>query len=192
MGKSTPSNSSLENAQVADANALTSIAQTQSANSQAEFNASFPGFQSAENFYGTLSTGDPYAISQAMAPATQQISQATQGAKQNIMNNSPNGGEKNLAIEQADVSQGAQVGGQASQGYLNSFNALAQLAGQGVGASTSSAGTAISGYNSAASTSGSVVSENTAAKGAQLGALSSLGSDAATIGAAGITSGAFI
>lgn len=181
MGKSSTSNSSLENAQVADANALTSIAQTQSDNSQSLFNASFPGFEQAESFYGSLSTGSPYAISTAMAPAVQQISQATQGAKQNIMNNSPNGGEKNLAIEQADVSQGAQVGGQASQGYLNSFNALAQLAGQGVSGSTSSANTAISGYNSASSTQSNVVSENTAAKGANLGALTSVASDAAML-----------
>lgn len=186
MGKGSgdTSNSSLQQAQVNDANALTGIAQQQSQNSSQLFNASFPGFNKAEDFYSSLASGDPAAISRAIAPATQQINQATTSAKANIMNNSPNGGEKNLALEQADVSQGAQVGNTASQGYLNSFNALAQLSGQGVGESTGAAGTAISGLNSAGSLQGSVVNQNIQEKGAQLGALTGLGSDAAELGSA--------
>jgi len=183
MGKG-GDNSALQAGQLADANALTSLATQQQNNSQQLFNTTFPGLQKSEDFYSTLSTGDPTAIARAIAPATQQISQATTSAKNNIMNNSPNGGEKNLALEQADVSQGSQVGSTASQGYLNSFNALSQLAGQGVGESTSAAGTAISGFGSAANTQGNIVQQNIQQKGAQLGALTSLGSDAATVGAA--------
>ena len=108
----------------ANSDALTQIAQQQNANAQKLFQEANPGFQSAENFYGTLSTGDPYAIARAISPATQQISQATTGAKQNIMNNAPSGGEKTLALEQADVNQGAQVGQAATGSFLNSFNAL--------------------------------------------------------------------
>lgn len=162
--------------------ALVSLAQQQNQRGSQLFNASFPGFQQAENFYGTLSTGDPYAIARATAPATQQITQATQSAKQNIIQNAPAGGEKNLALEMADVSRGAQVGGVASGGYLNSFNALAQLAGQGVGESISSANTAVSGYGastSALSNLGQLQMQQyqiqQQAKGSTLGALSSLG-----------------
>jgi len=165
---------SAQNSLVSNSDALTAIAQQQSANSQKLFNASFPGFGQAENFYQTLSTGDPYAIARATAPATQQIDLATAGAKQNIMNNAPAGGEKNLALEQADVNQGAQVGQTASSGYLNSFNALAQLAGQGVGQSTSSAGTAISGLSSANQGYNSVYQNATSGKGSQLGLLGGL------------------
>ena len=173
--------------------ALVSIAQSQNQNSQTLFNEANPGFQSAENFYGTLASGDPYAIARAVAPQTQQIAQATAGAKQNIMNNAPSGGEKNLALEQADVSQGAQVGQVSSGAVSGSYNALASLAGQGTGESISAAGTGISGLNSANSALTSLgglqmqqYQVQQQAKGQQLGALSSLGGDIfSAAGAAG-------
>lgn len=183
-GSSSTDNSALQAGQLQDANALTALAQQQGANSQQLYNTSFPGFQQAENFYSTIATGDPGKIAAATAPAVQQIDAATTSAKQNILNNSPNGGEKNLALEQTDVARGAKVGDVTSQGYLGSFNALAQLAGQGVGEGISSAGTGISGFNSAAGVQGNMVQQNIQEKGAQLGALTSLGTDAATVGAA--------
>lgn len=137
--------STAQDSLVNNSNQLTSIASSQAAHGDQLFGASFPGFGQAENFYQNLATGDPTAIARATAPATQQIDLATAGAKQNILNNSPAGGERNLALENADVSRGAQVGGTGSNAFLNSFNALAQLAGQGVGQSISGAGTAISG-----------------------------------------------
>lgn len=167
-----------------NSDALTAIAQQQNQRSDQLFQEANPGFKQAESFYGSLSTGDPGKIAQAISPAVQQIGQATAGAKQNIMNNAPSGGEKNLALEQADVQQGAQVGQAATGSYLNSFNALAQLAGQGTGESISSAGTAISGYNSANQGLNQLGNQQIQQKGAQLGALTSLGSDAATVGAA--------
>lgn len=184
MGKSSGLSQSVQNSEAANATALTQIAQAQEGRADQLFQESNPGFVSAENFYQNLSTGDPYAISRAISPATQQIAQATAGAKQNIMNNAPAGGEKNLAFQQADVSQGAQVGQAATGSFLNSFNALGQLAGQGTGESISSAGTAISGYNSANQGLNALGQQQIQQKGAQLGALTSLGSDAATLGAA--------
>jgi hypothetical protein len=183
VGKSSGLSPQVQAGELANSTALTQIAQQQAGNAETLFQQSNPGFQQAENFYGTLSTGDPYAIAKAISPATQQIAQSTAGAKQNIMNNAPSGGEKTLALEQADVSQGAQVGQAATGSYLNSFNALAQLAGQGTSESISAAGTGISGYNSANQGLGQLGQLQIQQKGAQLGALTSLGSDAATLGA---------
>ena len=168
----------------ANSSALVGLAQQQNQRSGQLFNETFPGLQSAEQFYGTLSSGDPYAIARAISPATQQITAATTAAKQNILQNAPAGGEKNLALEQADVARGAQVGQTATGSYLGSFNALAQLAGQGVGESISSAGTAISGFGQANQGLQQLGNLQIQQKGAQLGALTSLGSDAATVGAA--------
>lgn len=169
-----------------NSNALVKIAQQQGANAQQLFGESQPGFNSAEQFYSALSTGDPSAIMRATAPATQQIGQATASAKGNILDSAPNGGEKNLALEQADVNQGAQVGNTASQGYLNSFNALAGLAGQGIGQSISSAGTGISGFGQSNQALGQLGNQQVQQKGAVLGALGSLADAGGLIGAAKI------
>lgn len=128
---------------------LVDIATQQAANAQQLFNIAEPGFQTSENFYAALASGDPGAIMRAISPAAQQINQATAGAQADILATTPAGGERNLALEQADVAKGSQIGGLASGAYTGSFNALGQLAGQGVGESISGAGTAISGISSA-------------------------------------------
>ena len=128
--------------------ALSSIATQQNANASQLYGEAYPGFAKAEDFYTALSSGDPSAISRAISPATQQITQSADAAKANILRSGTPGGEKNLALEQVDVNRGAQVGSTATQGYLGSFNALAQLAGQGTNASIASAGTGISGLSS--------------------------------------------
>lgn len=178
-GNSKGLSNSVTGGEQANSDALVKIAQQQGQNSQQLFGESQPGFQSAEQFYSALSTGDPAAIMRAIAPATQQIGQATASAKSNILANAPNGGEKNLALEQADVNQGAQVGNTASQGYLNSFNALAGLAGQGIGQSISSAGTGISGLGQSTQALGQLGNQQIQQKGATLGAI---GSAAGTVG----------
>lgn len=189
-GKGKGVNQDRQNIQ-ANANQLTGIAQTQSNQSTQLFNSAFPGFQSAENFYTALSSGDPTAIARAISPATQQIGTATAGAKQNILNNDPSGGEKNLALEQANVNQGAQVGSTASQGYLNSFNALAKLAGQGVGQSQTGAGTAISGLSASNQGSGQAANLGIEQKGASMAGLGGLAQDATSlVGSAGTAGGA--
>lgn len=169
-----------------DENALTQIATQQASNSNQLFNASFPGMVQSEQQAQTLASGDPYAIARAISPVAQQTSIATSAAKQNILNSGPAGGEKNLALEQADVNQGAKVGDAATQGYLNSFNALASMGATGTGLGISSAGAATSGFNSAGSLSVQQEQLGIQQKGNTLGAFSSLGSDAATIGAAAL------
>ncbi len=185
-GCSKGNSAAAQQAELNNSNTLTSIASGQAANANQLFSASFPGFQSAENFNQTLSTGDPYAIARAVAPADQQITAATTGARNNILNNAPAGGEKNLALEQADVNQGAQTGSVASQGYLNSFNSLAQLAGSGIGLGNSATSSALSGLNSANSGYNNVYNQNAESKGSTLGALGSLGNIGATLGAAAL------
>jgi hypothetical protein len=174
-----------------DANsALTQIAQSQNQRGGQLFDASFPGFEKAENFYSTLSTGDPYAISRAIAPAAQQITQAADASKAQILRTGAPGGEKNLAIENVDVNRGAQIGSTASSGYLNSFNALAQLAGQGVNQSISSVGTGIGAYQAGTQAIGQLGNQqlqaqqlNAEEKGSTFGSLAGLGGSVA--GAAG-------
>ena len=125
------------------------IAQGQAKNAQQLFGESFPGFVKAEDFYSGLASGDPATIARAIAPATQQITQQAAGAKANILRTAPPGGEKNLALEMVDVNRGAQTGSLASNAYLQSFPALAQLSGQGISQNIQSAGTGISGYGTA-------------------------------------------
>lgn len=170
---------------------MTKLAQQQGANSQQLFQGSFPGFQSAEQFYQSLATGDPYAIARAIAPAAQQINAATTGARNNIINNTPVGGERNLALDQADLQQGAQVGSTAANGYLGSFNALAQLAGQGVNQSIGSAGAGISGYGTANQGLTSAGQLGIEQKGSSLGALGSLAGVGGQIGSAALLAGGF-
>lgn len=129
--------------------ALVKIAQGQAHNAEQLYNLTEPGLVTAENFYETLASGDPGAIMRAISPAAQQVSEATAGAKSNILANSPAGGEKNLALEMTDVSRGAEVGKLAAGATTGAPNALATLAGQGVGESISAAGTGISGLSAA-------------------------------------------
>jgi hypothetical protein len=177
-----------QDAMAANSTALTNLAQQQGANSEKLFNESNPGFEKAESFYSALSSGDPYAISRAIAPAAQQINESTAGAKQNILASDPNGGEKNLALEQADVAQGAEIGKLGSGAYTGSFNALASLAGQGTGEGIASAGAATSAYGASNQGWGQIGQMQIEQKGNSLGALSSLGGDAASLGAAEIKS----
>lgn len=148
----------VQNGILNDVNSLTQLSQQQAQNAlplyqhaAQLYNLTEPGMQTAENFYQSLASGQPGAIMRAINPAVQQITSATAGAKKNILENTPSGGEKNLALEMADANQGAQIGGIASQAFLNAPNALASLAGQGIGESLSSFGTGISGTSSAMS-----------------------------------------
>lgn len=175
--------------QAADENQLVQIAQGQASNADSLFKSSFPGFQSAENFYTQLSSGDPYAISRALAPVATQADTAAAGAKKNILQTGPAGGEKNLALEQVDVNRGATVGDAASKGYSGSFNALASLAGQGIGESQSATGAALQGYGTAGNMALQEQQLQIQQKGNTLGAFSSLGGDAASIIGGGVGGG---
>lgn len=151
MGKGAPAGPSpeVEKGMLDNQSALVKIAQGQAKNAEQLYNLTEPGLVTAENFYETLASGDPGAIMRAISPAAQQTSEAAAGAKRNIMDNAPSGGEKNLALEMVDVGRGAEVAHLASGATVGAPNALAQLAGQGVGESISAAGTGISGFSSA-------------------------------------------
>lgn len=157
----------------------------QSANQRAGqlFQASFPGFEEAENYYKTLASGDPAAIARAIAPAAQQINQQSQAAAQRIEQDSPRGGEKNLALEENQITRGAQVGNLASQSYLSAFQNLAGLAGQGVGESTSQTGAATAAGNAAGNQYSNIANQQAEAKATNLGFYSSLAGSAAEMAA---------
>jgi hypothetical protein len=179
-------NKQLEDSQAGLATKLTSLLGQQEGNSQQLFNLAFPGMQQSENFYSALASGSPDLLAKVTAPAAQQINQAATGAKQNIMQNAPAGGEKNLALENVNVSQGDQLGKLASQGYTGSFNALAQMGQGGVSQSQSAANTAISAGSAAGSQYSNLVNEHIQQKGASLGAFGGLAGDAAGLGMAAI------
>jgi hypothetical protein len=67
----------IQESQLADQNALTSLAQQQGANSNTLFNLGLPGLQTSENQAATLASGDPDAIAKLVAPAAQQVQTAT-------------------------------------------------------------------------------------------------------------------
>src|ERR1700722_13171652 len=132
-----------------DESALVGLAGQQAQNAQTEFNLAEPGQVQAENWYSSLASGDPAAIMRAIAPTAQAASQATAGAKANIMANDPAGGEKNLALELADVNRDRQIASTASGASIGAENALAKMGTSGVGLSEGLAGSAISGYGAA-------------------------------------------
>lgn len=189
-GSDTGVSSGVSSGLQSDADALTKIAMSQQGNADKLFSASFPGFSQATQHAETLASGDPYALSRELSPQIQQITAATTGAKQNILNSAPNGGEKNLALEQADVARGAQVGSLTTNSSNNAFNTLAGLGSQGIGLGQNSTSEAISGLNAGAGVTGQIGTFQlqdqqlqAEQKGSSLGALSSLGGDAATLGA---------
>lgn len=140
------------------------------------FSASFPGFQTAENYYQTLASGDPTAIARANAPATQQINEQSQATAQRINQDMPRGGEKNLALEENEINKGAQIGKNATQGYLSSFQNLAGLAGQGIGQSGQQSQIAGSEFST-------VANQQAEGKASELGFYSSLAGSGASLAA---------
>lgn len=173
MGSSGVSDSTTNTMQQ-NSSALAALAQQEQQQGQQLFGASFPGFQKAEGFYNTLATGDPYAISRAIQPAAEKVSEATAGSINNIMQNAPAGGEKNLAIEGALVGQGQKVGDLASNAFLGSFGNLASLGGQGIGQGLGATSTAVSGYGASSQGEAQVANIQAQEKSQQLGAFGSL------------------
>jgi hypothetical protein len=173
---------------LANQTGLEQIAQEQEKNSQQLYNLTEPGLVSSENFYQTLQSGDPGAIMRAIAPTAQASNEAAAGAKANIMANSPAGGEKNLALESVDINRGAQIASTASGASMGANNALAQLAGQGVGESISASSGATGAYSAGSQTLSSLGSLNIQdqqlnmqKKGQTLGAVGGLMGDATSV-----------
>jgi len=184
MGKSGGISQNVTNAETGLAEQTAASAKQVSAEGQQEFNTSFPGFQQAENYYQQLATGDPGAISRAIAPAAQQIDAQSTASAQRIEQDSPRGGVKNLALEENQINKGAQIGNLASQSYLSSFQNLAGLAGQGIGESISSTGTGLQGLSSAGNQYSNIANQQAEGKASQLGFIGSLAGSGAEIAGA--------
>lgn len=165
-----------EQSQTQIANSLSGLLTQQEGQGQQLFNLAFPGLQQSENFSQALASGSPNLIASVTAPAAQQVQQATAGAKQNILNTSPAGGERNLALEQADVSQGSQIGQIASTGYLGAQNTLATLGQSGIGLGQNATGLGIQAGSAASQQYSHIVQQNIQQKGATLGAAGGLAS----------------
>lgn len=155
------------------------------------FNLTEPGLQLTESFYKTLASGDPAQIQKATAPATEAIASNYERAKSNISENMPRGGARDLAIQEADISKAAQIGGTKAQAYLGSFPALASLAGQGIGLSLNEVSTALSAFQGASASNQSAGNMEGEGKAQTLGFIASLGQSAAT-GAGMAMSGCWI
>lgn len=183
MGKSGGISQETQDAEVNIAQQQTDIAKQANTRANQLFGASFPGFQEAEQYYQNLASGDPSAIARAISPAAQQIDQQAEGAKKRIEQDAPRGGVKNLALEENEINKGAQIGNLATQSYLNSFNSLAGLAGQGVGQSQGFTGSAISGLSAAGNQYSNIANQQAEAKASQLGFISSLAGSGAGLAA---------
>lgn len=150
------------------------------------FNMAIPGLEAANSYYTKLASGDPSALSRANAPAIQGITQQSNAAKQNIVQDTPRGGERNLALDQADIAKGSQISQLTTGSYTNAFPSLAQLSGQNVSQGNAATQTGLSGLSSAAGQYGNLLNINAQDKASTLGLLGSLAGAGATLGAAKI------
>jgi len=164
------SSAASEQAQNALAEQMAATGATETAQGTTLFNLALPGLQQAESYYGKLASGDPNALARANAPAVQAITQASDSAKKNIVQDNPRGGERNLALEEADLSKGAQIGQLETGSYTSSFGSLAGLGGQNVSQGTAATSSGLQGMNAAANQYGQIQQINAQNKAQTLGA----------------------
>jgi hypothetical protein len=181
MGKGGGISDRTQAAEVNIAQQQTDIAKQQQQNAQREFNASYPGFQTAENYYQTLASGDPSAIARSIAPATQQINAQAEANKQRINQDTARGGAKNLALAENEINKGAQIGNASTQSFLQAFQSLAGLAGQGIGQSNQATGLATGALSAAGNQYSQIANQQAEGKAAQLGFFSSLAGSGAEL-----------
>lgn len=178
MSSKPVSSAASEQAQNTLAQQMAATGATETAQGQTLFNMALPGLEQSEAYYGKLASGDPNALARANAPAVQAITQASNSAKKNIVQDQPRGGERNLALEEADLSKGAQIGQLETGSYTSSFGSLAGLGGQNVGQGTAATSSGLQGMNAAANQYGQIQQINAQNKAQTLG----MGSDLAGIG----------
>lgn len=162
------------------------LAQKSDARADKLFNLTEPGLDLAEQFYKSLASGDPTKIQQSTAPATEQIAKSYQAAKENIMDNAPRGGTKDLAMEEADISKSGAIGSTRANAFLSSFPALSALGGQGVGLSINEVTQALSAFTGASSSNQAAGQMAGAGKAQTLGFIGGLAGDAAKVGSAAL------
>jgi hypothetical protein len=151
---------------------------TQTAEGSQLYSLALPGIETAEAQAAKNASGDPHALARANAPAIQAITQSSDSAKKNIMQDNPRGGERNLALEEADLTKGAQVGQAVTGAYNASFGTLAGLGGQNVSQGTASSSAGMQGMNAAANQYGQIQQINAQNKAQTMG----MGSDIAGMG----------
>lgn len=167
---SKPTSSAVDQqAQAELAQQMAATGATQTAEGSKLFNLALPGLEQSEAYYGKLASGDPNALARANAPAVQAITQATNAAKKNIVQDNPRGGERNLALEEADLSKGAQIGQLETGSYTSSFGSLAGLGGQNVSQGTAATSSGLQGMNAAANQYGQIQQINAENKGNLMG-----------------------
>jgi len=165
------SSAASEQAQNALANQMAATGATETAEGSKLFNMALPGLEQSEAYYGKLASGDPNALARANAPAIQSITKSTDSAKKNIMQDNPRGGERNLALEEADLTKGAQIGQLETGSYTSSFGSLAGLGGQNVGQGTSAQSSGVQGMNAAANQYGQIQQINAQNKAQTMGSV---------------------
>jgi len=177
----------------ADSSAISNLANQMSATGAAQtaegsqlFNLALPGLTQAESYYGKLASGSPQALATANAPAIAGITQANNSAKQSITQDNPRGGQTNLALENADLSKGAQIGNLTTQSYTNAFPSLAQLGGQNVAQGTGAQAAGVSSMGAAANQYQGLLQNNAASKSSTMGFLGSLAGGGAELGSAAL------
>lgn len=150
------------------------------------FTLALPGLEQSESYYGKLASGDPTALARANAPAIAGIDKQAEAAKKNIIQDNPRGGERNLALEEADITKGAQISNLTTGSYASSFGSLAGLGGQNVSQGNAATATGLQGLNAAGNQYGQLQQLNNEQKSTQLGFMSSILGAGATVGAAAL------
>lgn len=161
-----------------------SLGQQQDARAKQLFDLGLPGLKTATSHYSDLASGDSNAIFRAVAPGVQSTSQKFDQAKQNISDTMPRGGERNLAMEETDISKAGAVGNEINQAYEGSFAALANIAGKNVGLSVNEVANAISAFGGASNTASNLANQQEEGKAAMLGMIGSMAGSSMEMGAA--------
>jgi len=169
-------------------NALAAQQTAQGAQNQAEsaqvFNQSFPWLTQAGNYYQTLASGNPQALSTATAPVAENVAATTNAAENQIKTLTPRGGAQDTSIANLEANKVATIGQATNQAYTSAPAALAALSGQGLGLSINEMSNAIAGLGQASSTLGTVGNEQAAGKASTLGFIGALSGSAAEAAAA--------
>lgn len=184
MGKPSGEDQQLQASQANLADVMAATGKQSAKEGSTLFNLALPGLEKSEAYYGKLSSGDPNALATANAPAIQGVTEKSNEAKKNIMQDMPRGGGRDLALQEADISKGAQISNLTTGSYLGSFGSLASLGGQNVSQGTAATGTGLQGMNAAANQYGQLQQLNNEQKQTQLGFITGLAGSAAAFAGA--------
>lgn len=175
MGKSSGEDAQLQASQANLADMMTASGKQSAEEGSTLFNLALPGLEKSESYYNKLASGDPNALARANAPAIQSITGQSNQQLQNIMQNAPRGGARDLAISDADLSKGAQISNLTTGSYTGAFSSLASLGGQNVSQGNQATETGLRGMNSASNQYGQIQQISNEQKATQMGLWGSVG-----------------